>query len=44
MIKYWCLSVCFEVHWEGWKSMEFRLGELFCGSGGIGYAAKIAKL
>jgi DNA (cytosine-5)-methyltransferase 1 len=24
--------------------MEFRLGELFCGPGGIGYAAKIAKI
>jgi len=24
--------------------MEFKLGELFCGPGGIGYAAKIAKI
>jgi len=24
--------------------MQFRLGELFCGPGGIGYAAKIAKI
>ena len=24
--------------------MEFKLGELFCGPGGIGYAAKTAKI
>jgi hypothetical protein len=31
--------VCFEG-----KKMVFRLGELFCGPGGIGYAAKTSEV
>jgi DNA (cytosine-5)-methyltransferase 1 len=29
---------------KGEKEMQFRLGELFCGPGGIGYAARTAQI